>query len=119
IKHVATGNGQLQVLRVGYASQKKMVSVSNAGTTVTDFTLPVAVAQLEEVVTTATGQQRKVELGNAISTLGDVSKHVETVPTHNIADLMIAKSPGVTILPGTELGGAPSIRIRGVSSISL
>ena len=32
---------------------------------------------------------------------------------------MIAKSPGVTLLPGTELGGAPTVRIRGVSSISL
>src|SRR4029079_1783916 len=33
--------------------------------------------------------------------------------------LMIGKSPGVTLLPGTELGGAPTIRVRGVSSISL
>src|SRR6478672_11343072 len=32
---------------------------------------------------------------------------------------MIGKSPGVTLLPGTELGGAPTVRIRGVSSISL
>src|SRR5436309_2571330 len=119
IKNVATGNVQLQVLRVGYASQKKTVNVSNGGTTVTDFALAIAIAQLEEVVTTATGQQRKVELGNAISTLGDVGKRVETVPTHNISDLMIAKSPGVVFLPGTELGGAPTVRVRGVSSISL
>src|SRR5439155_24400538 len=56
---------------------------------------------------------------NAVSTLGDVSKRVETVPVHTISDLMIAKSPGVVFLPGTELGGAPSVRIRGVSSISL
>ena len=60
-----------------------------------------------------------MELGNAVSTLGDVGKRVEEIPTHNLSDLMIAKSPGVTILPGTELGGAPSVRIRGVSSISL
>ena len=31
----------------------------------------------------------------------------------------IAKSPGVTLLPGTELGAAPTVRIRGISSISL
>ena len=41
--------------------------------------MSAAVVQLQEVVTTATGEQRKVELGNAISTLGDVNKRVETV----------------------------------------
>src|SRR5215831_6709249 len=115
----AQGTGQLQVLRVGFSSLKRTATVAPAGTTTADFELGVAVAQLEEVVTTATGQQRKVELGNAISTLGDVGKRVEEVPTHNLTDLMIGKTPGVTLLPGTELGGAPTVRIRGISSISL
>jgi TonB-linked SusC/RagA family outer membrane protein len=119
LRGVPVGTQQLQVLRVGFQSQKKAVAVTAGAPVQADFTLEVAVAQLQEVVTTATGQQRKVELGNAISTLGDVGKHVEEVPTHNLTDLMIAKSPGVTILPGTELGAAPTVRIRGVSSISL
>src|SRR5205085_11517017 len=79
----------------------------------------VAVAQLEEVVTTATGQQRRVELGNAVSTLGDVGKRVEQTKINTFADLLVAKSPGVVVLPGTTLGGAPTVRVRGVSSISL
>ena len=119
LRNVAAGNVQLQVLRVGFQSQKKTVSVGAGATVTLDFTMAIAVAQLDEVVTTATGQQRRVELGNAVSTLGDVSKRVEETPNHSISDLLIAKSPGVTLLPGTELGGAPSVRIRGVSSISL
>lgn len=119
LRNAPAGTLQLQVLRVGYQSQKRTVTVTNGQSSSADFVLSVAVAQLEEVVTTATGQQRRVELGNAVSTLGDVPNKVETVPTHNLSDLMIAKSPGVTILPGTELGGAPTVRIRGVSSISL
>jgi TonB-linked SusC/RagA family outer membrane protein len=119
LRNVSVGNVQLQVLRVGYQSQKKTVSVASATTTVADFALSVAVAQLEEVVTTATGQQRKVELGNAISTLGDVGKRVETSEISNVTDLMIAKSPGVSVLPSPVQGGAPTIRIRGISSISL
>ncbi len=119
IRNAPVGAVQLQVLRVGYQSQKRSLTVVNGQSTNADFVLNVAIAQLEEVVTTATGQQRRVELGNAVSTLGDVGQQVETVPTHNLSDLMIAKSPGVTILPGTELGGAPTVRIRGVSSISL
>ena len=106
IRNVAAGPANLQVLRVGFTSQKKPVTVTAGGTTTADFVLAVAVAQLDEVVTTATGQQRKVEIGNAISTLGDVGKRVEEMPTHNLSDLMIAKSPGVTLLPGTELVGA-------------
>ncbi|HMA23754.1 MAG TPA: carboxypeptidase-like regulatory domain-containing protein, partial [Gemmatimonadaceae bacterium] len=99
LRNVAAGNVQIQVLRVGFQSQKKTVSVANAMTTVADFALTVAIAQLEEVVTTATGQQRKVELGNAISTLGDVNKRVETTAITNVSDLLIAKSPGVSLLP--------------------
>jgi len=119
LRNVPAGTVQLQVLRVGYQSVKQTVTVTAGQTATADFTMQIAVAQLEEIVTTATGQQRKIELGNAISTLGDVGKRVETVPTHNLSDLMIGKSPGVTLLPGTELGGAPTVRIRGVSSISL
>ena len=119
LRNVGAGNVQLQVLRVGFQSQKKIVSVANGSTTVADFALPVAIAQLEEVVTTATGQQRKVELGNAISTLGDVNKRVETSEISNVTDLLIAKSPGVSVLPSPVQGGAPTLRIRGISSISL
>ncbi len=119
LSSVAAGNWQLQALHVGYQSLKKPVIVAKGEAVNVDFALTRAVVQLQEVVTTATGQQRRAELGNAISTLGDVGKRVEEIPTHNLSDLMIAKSPGVTILPGTELGGAPSVRIRGVSSISL
>ena len=51
------------MLRVGFQSQKQTITVAATGTTTADFTMKVAVAQLQEVVTTATGQQRKVELG--------------------------------------------------------
>jgi TonB-linked SusC/RagA family outer membrane protein len=119
LHNIPAGAAQLQVLRVGYQSKKQTVNVTAGATATADFVMSVAVAQLEEVVTTATGQQRRVELGNAVSTLGDVGKRVEEVPTHTISDLMVGKSPGVTMLPGGELGTAPSIRIRGVSSISL
>ena len=118
LKSVAAGNWQLQALSVGYESQKKPVTVTKGETAKVDFTLRAAVVQLQEVVTTATGQQRRAELGNAISTL-NIAKQIEESPNNNLTSAMIAKSPSVTILPGTELGGAPTVRIRGVSSISL
>lgn len=116
---VAAGPVTLQVLQLGYRSQRATTTVTDGQTTTVNFQLTVAVVQLQEVVTTATGQQRRVELGNSISTLGDVSKTVEARQPTNVADLMVAKAPGVIVLPTSTLGGAPSLRIRGASSISL
>ena len=118
LRNVVAGAGQVQALQVGYESQKKPVTVTRGQTDTVNFVLRAAVVQLQEVVTTATGQQRRTELGNAISTL-NIAKQIEENPNNNLTSAMIAKSPSVTILPGTELGGAPTVRIRGVSSISL
>jgi len=119
LRNVPTGAVQIQALRVGYQSQKKSVTVAAGAAVTADFAMDIAVVQLQEVVTTATGQQRRVEIGNAVSTLGDVSKRVEETPINNVADLLVAKSPGTIVLPGTVTGGAPVIRIRGLNSISL
>jgi len=119
LRNVPIGPAELQVLHVGFTSQKKRVVVAEGSTANADFALEVAVAQLEEIVTTATGQQRRVELGNALSTLGDVGKKVEQAEIHTIGDLMVAKAPGVQVLPAIMTGGAPTVRIRGLSSISL
>jgi TonB-linked SusC/RagA family outer membrane protein len=117
---VRAGNAEVQVLRVGYRSVKKNVNVANSSTTIADFQMSAAVAQLEEMVITATGQQRKSELGNAISTLGNVPKKVEQgAKVSTIQDALMAKAPGVIVLPASTMGGAPTVRIRGVSSISL
>ena len=59
LRNVPPGSVTIQVLRVGYRSLKRIVQVTAGGTATSDFTLEVAVAQLEEVVTTATGQARK------------------------------------------------------------
>jgi TonB-linked SusC/RagA family outer membrane protein len=119
IRNAPAGAVQLQVLRVGFQSQKKTVAVTAGGSATVDFVLNVAVAQLEEVVTTATGQQRKVELGNSVQTLGDVGAKVETGSMMSMQDLLVAKAPGVSVLSGSVTGAAPTIRVRGVSSINL
>jgi TonB-linked SusC/RagA family outer membrane protein len=119
IRGVPAGNADIRVLRVGYQEQKKSIAVTAGQTSNLDFAMVVAVVQLQEIVTTATGQQRRVEIGNTVATLGDVAKTVETSPITSIGDLLTAKSPGVVVLPGTMTGTAPQIRIRGVSSLSL
>src|SRR5262249_21353731 len=119
IRNVRVGIVEVQVLHVGYKALKKTVTVSNGSTVEANFALEQAVVQLDEIVTTATGQQRRVELGNAVSTLGDVNKRVEQTAITTVSDLLVAKSPGVILLPPSVVGGAPTIRVRGISSISL
>jgi TonB-linked SusC/RagA family outer membrane protein len=119
LRGVPAGTAEIRVLRVGYQEVKKSVAVTNGQTVTLDFAMTAAIVQLQEIVTTATGEQRRVELGNAISTLGDVAKKVETSPVTNMQDLLVAKAPGVNILPGNMTGSAGQIHIRGVNSLSL
>ena len=70
-------------------------------------------------MTTATGEQRKIELGNAVATLGDVSTRVEQTSITNMSDLLVAKVAGMVVIPGAFTNGAPMIRIRGLNSLSL
>jgi TonB-linked SusC/RagA family outer membrane protein len=119
IAGVPAGAVEVRVLRVGFSEQKKAITVTAGQHATLDFELQPVAVQLQEVVTTATGQQRKVELGNSIATLGNINKRVEETPITNATDLLVAKAPGVTILPGTTTGSAGIIHIRGVSSISL
>jgi TonB-linked SusC/RagA family outer membrane protein len=119
LRNVPAGTREIRVLRVGFQEQKKPVAVPAEGSVSLDFVMTQAVVQLQEIVTTATGQQRRVEIGNAVTTLGNISEKVERAPVTNLADLMVAKAPGVTVLPGAMTGATPVVKIRGLNSLSL
>ena len=118
LRNVPAGTQDVRVLRVGYQEQKKPITVANGQTVMLDFAMAQTVVQLQEVVTTATGEQRRVELGNAVATL-NVAKQVQETPVKNIGDLLVAKAPGVQVLPANMTGGGSRVRIRGTSSLSL
>jgi TonB-linked SusC/RagA family outer membrane protein len=120
IRSVPAGERVVRFARIGFASQTRTVQVGDGADVVVDFTgTRTAVALLPDVVTTATGQQRRVEIGNAITTITNVSKKVEESAVRNLADLMVAKAAGVVVLPGNETGSSPVVRIRGTNSLSL
>lgn len=118
LRNVPPGSPEIRVLRVGYVEQKKRETIAAGSTTTVDFVLARAVIQLQEVVTTATGESRKVELGNTVSTI-DVAKKLDDAPIKNMGDLLVAKAPGVQVLPANMTGGGSRVRIRGTNSISL
>ena len=118
INAVKAGQVDVRVLALGHAPQKITLVVPAGGTVRADFTLVAVAVQLDQVVTTATGEQRQVEVGNDIPRI-NAAKQVQEHPITNITDLLNAKAPGVEILAGTLSGTGQRIRIRGTNSISL
>jgi len=118
IRGAPAGAQEVRVLALGHVTQKLPVTVPAGGSATLDFSLPVTAIQLEQVVTTATGEQRKTEVGNDIPRL-NAPQTVETKPVTNITDLLNARAPGVEVLAGTMTGTGQRIRIRGVNSLSL
>ncbi|MDQ3995498.1 MAG: SusC/RagA family TonB-linked outer membrane protein [Gemmatimonadota bacterium] len=118
IRGVPAGTVEVRALRVGYAEQKRAITVEAGATTTADFTMRPVSIQLAPVVTTATGQERRVEVGNDIVEL-KASEIVREAPVSNVGDLLVAKAPGVQVLPGATTGAGSRVRIRGTSSLSL
>jgi len=118
IRGIPVGPHQVRVLRVGYTEQKKDVTVSATTTVAVEFTLTTVAIELTPVVTTATGETRRVELGNSTATI-DASKMVESAPIASMNDLLNAHAAGVLVTPSTQTGSGSRVRIRGMSSVTL
>jgi hypothetical protein len=71
LRGVPAGVAEVRVLRVGYREQKKSVQVTTGSSATLDFTLTAAVVQLQEIVTTATGNRSSTPA--AMPTVGQTS----------------------------------------------
>ena len=115
---VAPGTYTIRVLRVGFSEQTKRAVVTSGATTTVDIAMSVAAVSLAPVVTTATGEQRRTEIGNATANI-DAASVVEESPIGSLSDLLNSRAPGVTVTSGTQTGTGARIRIRGSNSVSL
>src|SRR4051812_2787994 len=118
INGVTAGQVTVRAARIGYQPQNQVVVVSDNGQTTANFSLDRAVARLEEVVTTATGEQSRREMGNVVATV-KADSVVQTQPITNVTQLLQARTAGVQVIQGQGVtGSSASIRIRGTSSLS-
>ncbi len=118
-RQVAPGTHQVRVLRVGYKPATQNLTVADGETAALSFSLVPAVVQLDELVTTATGEQRKLEIGNAVTTI-NAAKIAEQAPITEFTNLISGRAPGVQVLKSSGTTGTGTrIRIRGSNSISL
>ncbi|HET6578272.1 MAG TPA: carboxypeptidase regulatory-like domain-containing protein, partial [Gemmatimonadales bacterium] len=108
---VSPGSYQLRVLRLGYRPQVQTATVTGTAPVTLDFALALAPVQLDEVVSTATGEQRKLEIANAISTI-DVAAVAQLQPITEFTNLISGRAAGVQVLKsGGTTGTGTRIRI--------
>jgi TonB-linked SusC/RagA family outer membrane protein len=118
-RNVPAGAHQVRVLRLGYGPETDSTAVAPGETVALDFALTPAPVQLDEIVTTATGQQSKLEIGNAVSTI-EASKVAEEAPITEFGNLLTGRAAGVQVLKSSgATGTGTKIRIRGSNSVSL
>ncbi|MFW6192734.1 MAG: TonB-dependent receptor domain-containing protein [Gemmatimonadota bacterium] len=119
ITGVPAGEARVRVRLLGYRQRTRTVEVPPGGSVTANFQLQIAAVSLEEVVVTATGEQRNRELGNTVAVI-DGAEQVDRKGSGTLADLVQGEATGVNIRPNSgSAGAAPSFRIRGNSSISL
>lgn len=118
IRGVTPGTVAVRALIIGYAEQTQQVGVVAGETASLDFALRSSAIALSPIVVTATGEQRRVEVGNAIAHV-NATEVVQTRSVTNMADLLTARAAGVNVIPGTQTGAGVRVRIRGNSSLSL
>ncbi|MCH8144225.1 MAG: carboxypeptidase-like regulatory domain-containing protein, partial [Gemmatimonadetes bacterium] len=90
-------DGQLTILaiRIGYSSSRANISVVG-GVGQVNFQLSTAVVSLDEIVVTATGEQRKREIANVITRI-DATKAIEMAPT-SLSNMIQGRAAGGQII---------------------
>lgn len=118
LEQVPTGTQTVRIRRFGYRPAVRSIRVAPAATTRLDVALSPSPLALDEMVVTATGEQRRYELGHLVERIAGREGRSPAVP--DLSDLLTARAPGVHVLDNTGTAGLESaVRIRGSNSMSL
>ncbi len=114
-----SGNAKVTARLVGYKAKTQSIIIPPGGKIDINISMSSSATTLGEVVTTASGQQRRVEVANDIVKIIP-DEIAARSPVRTVADILeSAQVPGVQVQRGGGDPGAPTkIRIRGISSIS-
>jgi len=116
---VAPGRYLVRVLRLGYQPKSDTAQVVAGERVALNFALTPSPVQLDELVTTATGQQSRLEIGNSVATIA-ASQVAEEAPIMEFTNLLSGRAAGVEVLKSSgTTGTGTKIRIRGSNSVSL
>lgn len=119
ITGIPAGNHTLLIRFLGYQQRSLDISISEGEVLELDIELSESQLSMDEVVITGTaGDTRRRTVGNAISRV-DAEDVMERVSNNTVTELLQAKTPGLTLIPGSGTAGtAANMRIRGAASLA-
>jgi TonB-linked SusC/RagA family outer membrane protein len=116
---VPVGSRSVTARRLGFVRQSRAVTVADNESATVDFMLVQAPTTLSEVVTTATGDQRRVELGHVVGRI-NADSLVKEAPVSSLSELLTARVPGLHVFQSQgTVGGEVKVQIRGPNSLLL
>lgn len=117
LRNVPTGAVTLRVQMIGFEPVERRVAVTAGGTVTVAVTMTRTAVAITGVVVTATGEERKKAIGNAITTI-DTTQVVRQAAV-NTQQLLAGSTAGVTVFANSgQPGAGGTIRLRGVNTIS-
>lgn len=119
IPNVPAGVQTIVARSLGYRVAERRVLVVDSQTVMVNFGLEMGMTRLQEVVATATGPRRRVELGNDITVI-NADSIARTQPITSVTDLLEGRVPGLVVQRTSGAPGDPArLRLRGASSVYL
>ncbi len=117
IRNLRDGALQVRAQRIGFAPTTLNATVVNGSTETLTFRLGAQAVQLADVVSVGYGTQNRREVAGAVTTV--TTEALEKAPVASIDQILQGTAPGVQVTTASSApGGALSIRIRGMSSLT-
>src|SRR6267378_2508582 len=117
ITDVPVGEHTVRVVRIGYSSVTKPVTVLPDQEATLHFALTPQATQLEEVVAIGYGTAQRRELTGAVSSV--TAEQVGSAPLTSLDEALLGRAAGVEVVSSSgQPGAGVMVRIRGGNSIS-
>jgi TonB-linked SusC/RagA family outer membrane protein len=115
---VPSGVRVITARHIGYAPAEKEVAIPDSQGVRVELALRMTMSRLQDVVVTATGPRRRLELGNDITVI-DADSIVASQPVANVTALLEGRVPGLNVQHTSGAPGDPSrLRLRGPGSLT-
>jgi TonB-linked SusC/RagA family outer membrane protein len=116
ITDVPAGPHILRASAAGYGEITRPVTVSAGQTANVNIRLTPQVVQLEGLVATGYGTQRKQDVTGAVATVSP--QNIEALPVSGATQALAAQVPGVNVITSTGApGSGAQIKIRGTTAV--
>lgn len=107
---IPAGRNTLLISSVGYTPQELNVASLNT----VSLSLKIATSNLNEVVVTGYGSQRKKDITGSVAVVS--VKDLKAVPAGSPEQMLQGRASGVNIITSGQPGSGSNIRIRGITS---